>query len=159
LGGVVGSYIFGGREEAFVASGSEDGDVVVWDVTSKDVLWRERGHKDVVLGMDFGRTKGGKGMGLLVSGGRDRDVRVWSLEGEERGLEDDMHMHMEMGMDMEGLGAARQQQRERGQGADAHVGVGEEDILRNLDEDVDELLRQEGGVGGGISVGRTGVGI
>lgn len=96
LGGVVGSYGYGGSEEAFVASGSEDGDVVVWDVTSKEVLWRSKGHRDVVLAVDFGRTKNGKG--LLVSGGRDRDVRVWMLEGEERTEDMDMDMTMNMGM-------------------------------------------------------------
>ncbi|KAK4942756.1 WD domain protein [Elasticomyces elasticus] len=79
LGGVVGSYSSTHATQAFVASGSEDGDVLVWDITSKEVLWRGRGHSDVVLGVDFGRTKSGKG--LLVSGGRDRDVRLWLLEG------------------------------------------------------------------------------
>jgi COMPASS component SWD3 len=88
LGGVMGNYINDDargsserrRREAFVASGSEDGDIVAWDVSSKDVLWRGKGHRDVVLGVDFGRTKDGKG--LLVSGGRDRDVRIWLLEGD-----------------------------------------------------------------------------
>ena len=94
LGGAVGNYIHSHshsssgqapmkRLEAFVASGSEDGDIVAWDVSSKEILWRGKGHRDVVLGIDFGRTKDGKG--LLVSGGKDRDVRIWVLEGEEHG--------------------------------------------------------------------------
>ncbi|EXJ95371.1 hypothetical protein A1O1_00492 [Capronia coronata CBS 617.96] len=115
LSGTVGSYYpstSGGQgqghgvAEAFLASGSEDGDVVAWDVTSKDILWRGKGHKDVVLSVDFGRTKAGKG--LLVSGGKDRDVRVWMLEGESRhdlaergGDEMDPNMGMEMDVDMQ----------------------------------------------------------
>lgn len=115
LGGVVGSYSYEiAREDrrlgAFVASGSEDGDIVAWDVTSKEVLWRGKGHRDVVLGVDFGRTKEGKG--LLVSGGRDRDLRIWLLEAddadrdffaENRGMNDDGNIDMDIDMDMEGI--------------------------------------------------------
>jgi COMPASS component SWD3 len=117
LGGAVGSYSYdnGGGErrlEAFVASGSEDGDIVVWDVSSKDILWREKAHRDVVLGIDFGRTKEGKG--LLVSGGKDRDVKIWMLEADEAerdffaekqdrhrdgGVDADVDMDMDMDMD------------------------------------------------------------
>ncbi|EXJ72696.1 uncharacterized protein A1O5_03843 [Cladophialophora psammophila CBS 110553] len=118
LSGAVGTYSYKSgsgqrRLEAFVASGSEDGDVVAWDVTSKELLWRGKGHRDVVLGMDFGRTKDGKG--LLVSGGKDRDLRIWMLEGDDEGdydfftttdkqglegRDDDMDMDMQMTMDM-----------------------------------------------------------
>src|ERR1700735_2231511 len=45
LGGCMGTYTTGGRE-AFVVSGSEDGDVVAWDVTSKDILWRGKGAQE-----------------------------------------------------------------------------------------------------------------
>jgi len=119
LGGVVGNYSYddGTREgerrvEAFVASGSEDGDIVAWDVSSKDILWRGKGHRDVVLGIDFGRTKEGKG--LFVSGGKDRDVKIWLLEGDEAESAffaegQDLHGHaggdadMDMDMDMDGM--------------------------------------------------------
>ncbi|KIW44655.1 uncharacterized protein PV06_03110 [Exophiala oligosperma] len=116
LGGVVGAYRnsaaatshgWGAEEEAFVGSGSEDGEIVVWAVSSKEVLWRGKGHRDVVLCMDWGRTKAGKG--LLVSGGKDRDVRVWTLEEDEsreqrdhesRG-DDEMDPNMGMEMDVD----------------------------------------------------------
>ncbi|KIW78702.1 hypothetical protein Z517_08541 [Fonsecaea pedrosoi CBS 271.37] len=92
LSGTVGSYSYSTgtgqkRRAAFVASGSEDGDVLVWDVTSKEVLWRGKGHRDVVLAMDFGRTADGKG--LLVSGGKDRDLRIWMLEGDDAEADSD----------------------------------------------------------------------
>ena len=77
LSGCVGSYVKGG-EEAFVISGSEDGEVVAWDVTSKEVLWRGKGHRKAVLSVDFWRS--GDGRGVLVSGGLDRDIRVWIEE-------------------------------------------------------------------------------
>lgn len=86
LGGVIGDYSTFDEHtgldkiEAFLASGSEDGDVVVWDINSKDVLWRGVGHSDVVLSLDFARAKDGRG--LLVSVGKDRELRVWIEEGE-----------------------------------------------------------------------------
>jgi COMPASS component SWD3 len=133
LGGAVGSYSHNGLLEAFVASGSEDGDVVVWDVTTKEVLWRGKGHRDVVLSLDFGRTRSGKG--LLVSGGKDRDVRVWGLvadaeEGESPKqarkssgggpaaggqLDTDMDPDMDMDMDVDG--------DDPNNGTDVHVDV------------------------------------
>ncbi|KAL2440805.1 WD repeat-containing protein 5 [Exophiala dermatitidis] len=113
LGGTVGSYYSSegqgsGTMEAFLASGSEDGDVLVWDISSKDVLWRGKGHRDVVLSVDFGRTKAGKG--LLVSGGKDRDLRVWILEGEPKPDQKSYHyqqrgsdeMDPNMGMELDG---------------------------------------------------------
>lgn len=90
LGGCVGTWFAGAgdveEEGAFVASGSEDGTVVVWDVTTKEVLWRGEGHRDVVLGVDCVRAKDG-GRGLLVSVGKDRDVKVWIEDVEEEVLE------------------------------------------------------------------------
>lgn len=114
LGGVVGTYYpngeWAGATESFVASGSEDGDVLVWDVTSKDILWRGKGHRDVVLAVDYGRTKDSKG--LLASGGKDRDVRIWMIDSEETDGEhearrksghqaDDNDMDLNMTMDMD----------------------------------------------------------
>lgn len=74
LGGCVGTYMPEQRE-AFVASGSEDGDVVAWDVTSKEILWRGKGHRKAVLAVDF--LRGEDGRGILVSGGLDKDIRAW----------------------------------------------------------------------------------
>ncbi len=71
IGGAFGVY----EDEAFVASGSEDGGIVIWDVTSKNVLQRLEGHEGVVLGVDTHPKEG-----LLVSGGFDRTVRVWRLD-------------------------------------------------------------------------------
>ncbi|CAI6334616.1 unnamed protein product [Periconia digitata] len=61
------------HEYAFVVSGSENGDLVFWDVSSKNILQRiEGGHSDVVLGVDTHPTEK-----LVVSGGLDKAVRVW----------------------------------------------------------------------------------
>ncbi|KAI9888598.1 MAG: WD domain protein [Vezdaea aestivalis] len=68
LGGAVGRYEGGG----FVASGSEDGKVVVWDVKSKAVLQELEGHADVVLGVDVHPTKR-----IMVSCGLDKTIRIW----------------------------------------------------------------------------------
>lgn len=58
-----------------MASGSEDGEVLVWDVSTKEVLWRGKAHTKVVLSLDFQRGKDGKGM--LVSAGLDRKIKLW----------------------------------------------------------------------------------
>jgi COMPASS component SWD3 len=59
-------------QHAFIASGSEDGDIVLWDVSSKNVLQRLGGHVDAVLCVDTHPTEK-----LIVSGGLDRTVRIW----------------------------------------------------------------------------------
>lgn len=74
IGGAFGVYA--GGTQAFAASGSEDGGILMWDVTSKGVLQRLEGHEGVVLGLDTRE-------GLLVSGGLDRTVRVWEVVGED----------------------------------------------------------------------------
>jgi COMPASS component SWD3 len=61
-----------GTKWAFVGSGSEDGTVVLWDVSSKNVLQRLEGHGDAVLSVDTHPTEE-----VIVSGGLDRTVRVW----------------------------------------------------------------------------------
>lgn len=70
------------KSEAFVASGSEDGDVFVWDINSKDIMWRGSGHRDVVLSVDWARAKDGRG--LLISVGKDRELRVWVEDAEPK---------------------------------------------------------------------------
>ena len=76
IGGAFGVY--GGGDQAFIVSGSEDGNIALWDVPSKNILQRLEGHEGVVLGLD---TLSGKD--LLVSGGLDRTVRIWHAEEEE----------------------------------------------------------------------------
>ena len=81
LSGCFGEYHFVNEEtghssiEAFIVSGSEDGDIVMWDVNTKDIMWRGSGHKDVVLSVDCTKTLDGRG--LLASAGKDRSLRVW----------------------------------------------------------------------------------
>jgi COMPASS component SWD3 len=59
-----------GGEYPFVASASEDGDVVLWDVRTKAVVQRVRGHDGVCFWVDVhGDT--------MASGGQDRVVRVY----------------------------------------------------------------------------------
>lgn len=76
VAGAFGTY--GGEppyQYAFVASGSEDNSIVLWDVSSKNVLQRLEGHKGAVLSVDTHPTEQ-----LIVSGGMDRAVRVWRCD-------------------------------------------------------------------------------
>jgi COMPASS component SWD3 len=77
LSGAFGTY--GGKEGggseqeyAFVASGDEEGQVVLWDVSSKNVLQRLEGHGDAVLSVHTHPTEK-----LIVSAGLDRTIRLW----------------------------------------------------------------------------------
>ncbi len=69
-----------GREEsqAFIASASEDGDIVMWDVTSKQIVQRiSKAHEGVCFWVDIhGDT--------LVSAGRDGKIRVFKHKSAER---------------------------------------------------------------------------
>ncbi|RCI14952.1 hypothetical protein L249_6765 [Ophiocordyceps polyrhachis-furcata BCC 54312] len=67
---------------ALIASASEDGDVVLWDVGSKEVVERVSGHECVCFWVDVhGET--------LVSAGQDNTVRLLRRveDGEEVGVE------------------------------------------------------------------------
>ena len=82
IGGAFGVY--GGEEgveqRACVVSGSEDGNILCWDVQSKEILQTMGGHQGVVLGVDTLNKEG-----LIVSGGIDKTVRVWVREKEGAG--------------------------------------------------------------------------
>jgi COMPASS component SWD3 len=59
--------------EAFIVSGSENGELLFWDVKSKEILQRVSGHDGVVMWVDTCPGQSGK----LVSGGLDGTVRIW----------------------------------------------------------------------------------
>ncbi|KAK4078534.1 uncharacterized protein Triagg1_2865 [Trichoderma aggressivum f. europaeum] len=56
--------------EAFIASASEDGDVILWDVKNKELLQRVHGHEGVCFWVDVhGET--------MATAGQDGSVRVY----------------------------------------------------------------------------------
>jgi COMPASS component SWD3 len=58
------------EEYPFIASASEDGDVVLWDVRSKAVIQRVHGHEGVCFWVDVhGDT--------MVSGGQDGTIKIY----------------------------------------------------------------------------------
>lgn len=76
--GLSGAFgLYGGEEckKALVVSGSENGDVLVWDVVSKGILQRLTGHEGAVLGVDVHSD-----LKAMVSCGMDRTIRIWREE-------------------------------------------------------------------------------
>ncbi|KAG9241708.1 prolyl oligopeptidase-like protein [Calycina marina] len=69
LGGAFGI----GGSEGFIASGSENGEIIFWDVKTKEIVQRDIGHKGVVCWVDTSPTQ----RGTLVSGGLDGTVSIW----------------------------------------------------------------------------------
>ncbi|KAF1916344.1 WD40-repeat-containing domain protein [Ampelomyces quisqualis] len=71
LNGAFGTY-GPAAQFAFIASGDEDGNILLWDVSSKNVLQKLDGHEDVVLSVDTHPSER-----ILASAGLDRTIRVW----------------------------------------------------------------------------------
>ena len=57
---------------AFAACGSEDGKIVLWDVSSKEILQSLHGHEGAVLGVDVGGEEQ-----VIVTCGIDKTVKLW----------------------------------------------------------------------------------
>ncbi|KAF2174035.1 hypothetical protein M409DRAFT_62210 [Zasmidium cellare ATCC 36951] len=58
---------------AFLACGSEDGKVVLWDVSSKEILQTFHGHEGAVLGVDVRSADQS-----IVTCGIDKTIKVWN---------------------------------------------------------------------------------
>lgn len=64
-----------------MASGSDDGGVLVWDLATAKCSHAFAGHRGAVYSMDY---SGGSG-GVLASGGADETVRLWDVSSGGRG--------------------------------------------------------------------------
>lgn len=84
-----GSFGFSGNQ-GFINSGSEDGDILFWDVSTKELIQKVHGHEGVVCWVD---TAPGPN-GAVISGGLDGTVRIWVDVGDEdeSGGLDDLHI-------------------------------------------------------------------
>ena len=70
-----GDEVDGPTAWAFAACGSEDGSIVLWDVSSKEVLQVVKGHEGVVLGADVNVHDE-----TLVTCGVDKTIRIWKKQ-------------------------------------------------------------------------------
>lgn len=63
------------NDGSLLASGGDDTEIVMWDITSGDGLYRLRGHKGSITSLAFlNKTN------LLVSGSKDMLIKIWELE-------------------------------------------------------------------------------
>ena len=158
LNGAIGTYYINesnGDQQAaaFVASGSEDGDIVVWDVTTKETLWRGEGHRDVVLSVDFCTPNSAEGAarGLLVSVGNDRDVRIWVED------VDDATLQKRAATLVHGHGMANGYEMDEDEDVDAQIAEMERGHAQNgVDEEGMDVDGEEKGMNGhhGMDVDR-----
>ncbi len=72
-----GSFGVNGKD-AFIASGSEDGCIILWDVNSKNVLQKIEAHDGVTFWVDTHPF-----LDTIVSCGEDKLVKIWINEDEE----------------------------------------------------------------------------
>ncbi|KAM3077280.1 WD domain protein [Clarireedia jacksonii] len=85
-----GSFGYRGNE-GFINSGSEDGDILFWNVRTKELVQRVHAHDGVVCWVDTapGQT------GTVVSGGLDGTVRIWVNVDEDDGSDGLDHLKLE----------------------------------------------------------------
>lgn len=81
-----------------MASGSEDGSILLWDATSKNILQKLEAHDGVTLWVDSHPY-----LDLLVSCGLDNKVKIWSNEDqeEEEEIKDGIEERVKNGMEEE----------------------------------------------------------
>lgn len=142
----------GADQAAFVISGSEDGNILWWDVQSKAILQKEAGHEGVVLGVDIWDPES-----LVVSCGLDKTVRVWekddgNSEGEEvingendgRGHEEDVDGTEESHEgDLEANGDGNEGSHQQGEGG-SEVGLEEaHEEAQEGGDDAGDPIREE----------------
>lgn len=63
-------------QRTLLASGAQDTDITIWDVTSQEASYRLRGHRGGVVAVAFVAKRSN----LLVSGSADGWVKVWDLD-------------------------------------------------------------------------------
>lgn len=118
----------GGGEDAFIASASEDGAVVLWDVKSREVVQVVRAHEGVCFWVDVAG-------GLMVTCGEDRVVKIYrddtvvspvarEVNGEEQREEADG----EAGEDREGVeGVEKEEDGDEMEGVEMELRIKQED--------------------------------
>ena len=59
----------------FLAVGTDDNNLSVWDITNRQLLWSKKGHSDHVLSISFSPNDS-----LVFSGSADRRIGIWNRQ-------------------------------------------------------------------------------
>ncbi|KAF7985800.1 hypothetical protein HWV62_441 [Athelia sp. TMB] len=72
-----------------LASGSQDSDILIWDVESGDLREKLSGHQGYVLALCYSPGDSSR----IVSGSNDKTVRVWTIGGKDGAASQNMFRH------------------------------------------------------------------
>jgi WD40 repeat protein len=59
----------------FLAVGTDDNNLSVWDITNRQLLWSKKGHNDHILSISFSPNDS-----LVFSGSADRRIGIWNRQ-------------------------------------------------------------------------------
>jgi hypothetical protein len=141
IGGAFGVY----GKDAFVVSGSEDGDVIIWDVNSKNILQILEGHESEVLWADTHPS-----LELIATCSMDNTIRIWANEEEEEDIveKDEEIQDVQEAQEaqaveeVEDIGVAKKEDNDDLEGGKDKEDLIMEDVnvLEEEDEEVDQIL-------------------
>lgn len=74
------------KDNKYIASGCQDGTIIVWDINTGQMVQKFIGHTDIINSMSFHHTSD-----YIVSGSMDMSVKFWDIQKGKEMFELDKH--------------------------------------------------------------------